>query len=363
MSRCHAQMRAMPRVELIQSFPEQLVEWLVRRISQGYRTMSNNLSAARKAKNDEFYTQLSDIERELSHYSSHFRDRVVYCNCDDPRVSNFFHYFSHNFEHLGLRKLITTCYKNQTPDLFSRHDTERAIMLEYDGFRDGEVVPRVEDIGLTHLDGDGDFRSKECIDILKCVDIVVTNPPFSLFREYVPQLMKYDKKFIVIGPWNAVTYKETFPYIRDNRIWLGYGFAAGNAYFTVRSAGDYANGVYDKETGLVKFRNVTWFTNLDHTKRHENLILFRKYNREDYPEYDNFNAINVDKIADIPNDYDGVMGVPVTFFDKFNPEQFEVLGITNHTNLHGGVVKNGQEHYVPLVDGKKKYIRILIRRK
>ncbi len=290
--------------------------------------LTKNLSAAKKAKNDEFYTQLSDIERELSHYVPHFRNRVVYCNCDDPRVSNFFHYFSHNFEYLGLKKLITTCYKSQERDLFSHHDDERAIMLEYDGFRNGEVVPRVEDIGTTHLEGDGDFRSDECISILEDADIVVTNPPFSLFREYVSQLMESGKKFVIIGPWNAVTYKEVFPYIKDNMFWPGYGFAAGNAFFAVRTAGEYASGVYDEETGLVKFRNVTWFTNIDHKKRHEELILYRNYSVDEYPHYDNYDAIEVSKTKDIPIDYSGIMGVPITFLDKYNPEQFEIVGIT-----------------------------------
>lgn len=325
--------------------------------------MRKSLDAAKRAKNDEFYTQLSDIERELLHYRSHFRNKIVYCNCDDPRVSNFFHYFSHNFEHLGLKKLITTCYKNQTPDLFSRHDTEKAIMLEYDGFRNGEVVPRVEDIGLTLLDGDGDFRSEECISILRNVDIVVTNPPFSLFREYVPQLMEYSKNFIIIGPWNAVTYKETFPFIRDNELWLGYGFAAGNAYFSIRSVGDYSSGVYDAETGLVKFRNVTWYTNLDHNKRHENLILYRRYTPEKYPNYDNYNAIEVSKTKDIPINYAGVMGVPITFLDKYNPDQFELLGATESEGKGFSrglwVSESGTKQAV--VGGKRVFKRLFIR--
>ena len=294
------------------------------------------LNAAAAAKNDEFYTQLPDIEKELVHYPDHFRGKVVYCNCDDPTISNFFKYFSLKFADLGLKKLITTCYKNRNRDLFSRHDSERAIKLEYDGFRDGERVPNVEDIGVTPLDGDGDFRSPECIDILKEADVVVTNPPFSLFREYVAQLIEHDKKFIIIGPWNAVTYKEFFPLITRNRFWLGYGFNAGNAYFAVPGGADrYAAGVYDEDTGLVKFRNVTWFTNLDHKKRHEELILYRKYSSEDYPTYDNYDAIEVGKTKDIPADYFGAMGVPITFLDKYNPDQFEILGITDRDNNSG----------------------------
>ncbi len=290
-------------------------------------SLNKNLHKAKRSAKDDFYTQLSDIENELKHYKHHFRGKAVYCNCDDPTVSNFFHYFSYNFDHLGLKKLITTCYKNKQRDMFSQHDVERAIKLEYDGFQEGDRVPRVEDIGVTYLEGDGDFRSEECIEILKKADIVVTNPPFSLFREYVAQLIKYDKKFIIIGPWNAVTYKEIFPLIKENRVWLGYGFNAGNAYFSVPSGmNEYAAGVYDKKTGLVKFRNVTWFTNLDHAKRHENLIMYKRYSPEDYPRYDNYDAINVDKTKEIPMDWNGVMGVPITFLDKHNPDQFEIIG-------------------------------------
>ena len=242
-------------------------------------------------------------------------------------------------------------------DLFSRHNAERAIKLEYDGFRDGERVPRAEDIGITHLEGDGDFRSLECIEILKQADIVVTNPPFSLFREYVAHLVEYDKKFVVIGPWNAVTYKEFFSLIRSYRLWLGYGFNAGNAYFAVPpNTNGYAAGVYDEKTGLVKFRNVTWFTNLDHKKRHEALFLYKRYSPDDYPTYDNYNVINVDKVAEIPMDYDGVMGVPITFLDKHNPDQFEILGIANSARWIG-------HECLTLLNGRKVYNRILIRQR
>ena len=186
--------------------------------------LNRSLHSAKRAKNDDFYTQLGDIENELRHYKPHFKGKTVYCNCDDPRVSNFFHYFSHSFEHLRLRKLVTTCYKNQNLDLFSQHDAERAIKLEYDGFRDGETVPKAEDIGVTHLEGDGDFRSEECIDLLKQADIVVTNPPFSLFREYVSQLVEHGKKFLIIGHQNAITYKEIFPLNQGRpdmaRLWI-----------------------------------------------------------------------------------------------------------------------------------------------
>jgi hypothetical protein len=295
------------------------------------KSLNNTLTKAFNAKNDEFYTQLSDIERELRHYKQDFKNKVVLCNCDDPRISNFFHYFSYNFEQLKLKKLITTCYKNQNADLFSENESEKAIYLEYKGDRNGDNVPNPEEIGIKHLAGDGDFRSKECIKLLKQAHIVVTNPPFSLFREYVAQLIEYNKKFVIIGSLNAITYKEIFKFIKENKIWLGYGFDSGNAYFKTPHLKDFADGVYNEETGLVKFRNVTWFTNIDIQKRHEDLIHYKSYygNESDYPKYDNYDAINVDKIADIPVDYEGVMGVPITFLDKYNPEQFEILGITS----------------------------------
>jgi hypothetical protein len=293
------------------------------------KSLNKNLHGAKRNKRDEFYTQLEDIERELSHYAEHFRGKVVYCNCDDPRVSNFFHYFTMRFEQLGLKKLITTCYKNNNADLFSMNDAEKAIWLEYNGDRNENGVPDPEEIGINHLKGDGDFRSKETIELLKQADIVVTNPPFSLFREYVAQLIEYDKKFIIVGSRNAITYKEIFKHIKENNLWLGNGFKNGNAYFEVPDYNDeYAEGVYDENTKLVKFRNVIWYTNIDHNKRHEKLILTKEYNPEEYPTYDNYDAIEVSKVANIPTDYEGAMGVPITFLDKYNPEQFEILGIT-----------------------------------
>ncbi len=313
--------------------------------------MISPLHAAKRAKKDEFYTRLADIENELRHYKDHFKDRIVYCNCDDPRVSNFFHYFSHNFTYLGLKKLITTCYKNQERDLFSRHDAERAIMLEYDGFRDGDVTPRAEDVGIKHLHGDGDFRSKECIEILNQADIVVTNPPFSLFREYVAQLVKYDKKFLIIGHQHAITYKEIFPLIKQNKMWLGNGFRRNCAHFLSNYA-DYATDL-DKKEGMIRVSGVFWFTNLDHKKRREELILFKRYSPEEYPHYDNYDAINVDKTAEIPMDWDGVMGVPITFLDKYNPEQFRILGMDDHR-----VEWRGRG---PDLRGTAKYRRIIIR--
>ena len=317
--------------------------------------MIKNLNKAKKQKNDEFYTQLSDIERELQHYETHFLNKVVYCNCDDPRVSNFFHYFSYNFKRLGLKKLITTCYKNQERDLFSDHKSERAIMLEYDGFRDGERVPRPDDIGIRTLDGDGDFRSEECIELLKQADIVVTNPPFSLFREYVAQLVEYKKKFITIGHQNAITYKEIFPLIKQNKMWLGFGFRGGATHF-ISGYEDYATAT-DRKEGMIRVSGVVWFTNLDHKKRHEELILYKRYSPEEYPTYDNYDAINVDKTAEIPMDYEGVMGVPVSFLDKHNPDQFEILGSNR------GVDQDPERIYGrgSYLNGKETFKRLFVR--
>ncbi len=243
---------------------------------------NSKLSNAKNAKNDEFYTQLSDIERELKHYKKHFKGKVVYCNCDDPRVSNFFHYFSYNFEKLGLKKLIATCYKNnQNMDLFSQNDSERAIYLEYNGDKNGNFVPEPEEIGINHLKGDGDFRSKESIELLKQADIVVTNPPFSLFREYVAQLIEYDKNFIIIGHQNALTYKEIFPLIKENTLWLGYGFKGGAAHFINTQYKDYASAD-DHQEGMIRVSGVTWYTNFDISKRHEDLILYKQFNSDDF---------------------------------------------------------------------------------
>ncbi len=297
---------------------------------------NSSLARAQVAKQDEFYTQLSDIERELRHYKKHFAGKTVYLNCDDPRVSNFFHYFSYNFERLGLKRLISACYKSRDVDGFSTGDSEKAIWLQYEGDSNGSGVPDPEEIGVNHFTGDGDFRSAESVELLKAADVVITNPPFSLFREYVAQLVEHDKKFVIIGPTGAITYKELFPLFQQNKIWLGNGFQSGNAFFaTAHSADDYAKGVYDPQTGLVKFRNVSWFTNLDIAKRHEELVLWKTYNPDDYPRYDNYDAVEVSKIADIPLDYEGVMGVPITFLDRHNPDQFELLGITDRGNEFG----------------------------
>lgn len=309
------------------------------------------LTAARTNKNDEYYTQLADIEAELRHYRPHFEGKTVLCNCDDPFESNFFKYFTMNFRRLGIKKLIASCYSGSPVqgDQLSLYDlkgmsgsdaeAKRPYKIEIteipdangDGaidLADVEHLLRHDANVLTVLEGNGDFRSKECLALLDEADIVVTNPPFSLFREYLATLIEHDKRFLIVGSVNAITYKEVFPLIRDNLMWLGHGFRGGNAYFRTPNAdaNSYVAGVYDPTTGLVKFRNAAWFTNLDHEKRHENLILVEKYNPERYPHYDNYDAIEVSKVAEIPEDWSGVMGVPITFLDKYNPEQFEILG-------------------------------------
>jgi len=314
---------------------------------------SKNLSIAKKNKSDEFYTQLPDIERELKHYKKYFKNKIVYCNCDDPRISNFFNYFALNFEQLQLKKLITTCYKNQNWNLFSQNTSEQAVYLEYEGDKNKNKVPDPEEIGIYPLKGDGDFRSQECIDLLKQADIVVTNPPFSLFRDYVAQLIEFEKKFIIIGSFNAINYKEIFKLIQDKKIWLGNGFQGGNAYFQPKDKEKFGEGVYDEITGLVKFRNVTWYTNLKINKRQEDLILYKKYNKNDYPFYDNYNAINVDKVKEIPMDYKGIMGVPITFLDSHNPDQFEILGLSQKVGYGLESTKFYDEYYEIRQDGTK----------
>lgn len=294
------------------------------------RKMANaNLHKAKEAKNDEFYTQLTDVAKELMHYKEHFRGKVVFCNCDDPTWSAFWKYFHLNFEELGLKKLVSTHYDRE----------EATYKMEYEGGNDNDIECGVK----TPLEGNGDFRNQECIEILKESDIVVTNPPFSLFREYVAQLMEYEKKFVILGNKNAITYKEIFPLLKDNEVWMGYN-----------SPAKFNSPTGEKNmTGLCR-----WFTNLDIANRHEKLILWKNYNEEEFPKYDNYDAINVDKVSEIPVDYDGVMGVPITFLDKYNPEQFEIIGLDRYTVpkefLVGGRVA---------INGKPCYARILIRRK
>lgn len=319
---------------------------------------NKQLSQAKKGKKDEFYTQLEDIDAELKHYRGHFAGKTVLCNCDDPRMSNFFYYFVLHFHRLGLKKLITTCYKNQNPDLFSRNSSEQAVYLVYEG-EDIGSPPNPNIAGLVHpLQGDGDFRSPECIKFLEEADIIVTNPPFSLFREYITLLMEHRKSFIVIGNQNAITYKEVFQYIRNNQLWLGYKFGDMKFrvpdYYAARPTRFWIDKKGNKWRSL---GNICWFTNLDIQKRHEELTLYKKYSPEEYPHYDNYDAINVDKTADIPCDYDGVMGVPITYLDKHNPDQFEIIGQMASTCI------DEYNFGYPYINGVKKYARILIRKR
>lgn len=315
-----------------------------------------SLNRANAAKEDEFYTQLADIENELKHYKRHFKDKTVLCNCDDPSVSNFFHYFSHNFEHLKLKKLIATCYKSQQMDLFSQNDSERAICLEYGGDKSKNRVPDRSEIEIRRLENDGDFRSEECIGILKRADIVVTNPPFSLFREYVLQLIEHKKQFLIIGNQNAAIYKEIFPLIRDDRIWFGYH--VGDMSFRVPSHFEPRPTRYWQDEDGQKWRSlgtICWLTNLDIEKRHEKLILYKTYSPKEYPRYDNYNAIDVGKVADIPTDYEGVMGVPITFLNRHNPDQFEIIGLDRY-------VKDNPNYGSRFkINGKETYARIMIK--
>ena len=319
---------------------------------------NKSLKKAKKAKNDEFYTQLSDIEKELKHYKKHFKDKVVYCNADDPFESNFFKYFASNFNLLGLKKLIATSYSGspiigKQLSLFEiegvkTEKKKEPIKIEINEVKDfnNDGAVNILDIEylLKHdknssskLKENGDFRSKECVEILKEADIVVTNPPFSLFREYVAQLVEYDKKFVIIGNKNAITYKEIFSLIKENKMWIGHTPMSTDMLFDVPE--EYAKELvatkkegsgYKIINGIVKGRaQAIWFTNLDIRKRHEDLILYKTYkgNEEEYPKYDNYDAINVDKTKDIPVDYKGKIGVPISFLDKYNPNQFEILGL------------------------------------
>lgn len=321
------------------------------------RTPNQTLHIAKFSKKDEFYTQLSDIERELEHYKEHFKNKVVFCNCDDPRNSNFFNYFAYNFENLGLKKLLTTCYKNQEKDLFIQEETENAVFLEYTGDKNGNKIPNAEEIGIKPLKGDGDFRSQESIELLKQSDIVVTNPPFSLFREYVDQLVKYNKKFLIIGNINAITYKEIFKLIKENKAWLGIHMGRGISGFIVPDHYElYGTETYIDSLGnrIISPNNCLWLTNLDTSKRHEDIVLTKTYygNESQYPKFDNYDAINVNKTNDIPMDYKGIMGVPITFLHKFNPDQFELVKF-----------RKGNDDKDLSINGSCPYFRILIKNK
>lgn len=305
------------------------------------KAANTGLQLAKINKKDEFYTQLTDIEKEMKHYKQHFVDKTIYCNCDDPEWSNFFRYFALNFEHLKLKKLIATHFVYS--DLFVEGETYKLeITRELDLNDDGRID--LSDIVRTKLKDNGDFRSEECIEFLKEADIVVTNPPFSLFREYVAQLIEYDKKFIIIGHQNAISYREIFKLMQENKLWLGYGFVGGAGHFINTQYEDYATAGDHKE-GMIRVSGVHWFTNLDITKRHENLLLYKNYSPEEYQTYENFNAINVDKTKDIPVDYKGFIGVPITFLDKYNPDQFEIVGLgISNSGLEIGVQPYTKEH-------------------
>lgn len=342
---------------------------------------NSNLHSSRADKADEFYTQLSLIESELKHYKEHFKGKVVFCNCDDPFESNFFKYFAINFNSLGLKKLIATCYATSpivytqlnlfgTETVVSTEETEKKpykieITEVTDENQDGrtdladvEYLLRNRKNALTLLEGDGDFRSPECVELLKQADIVVTNPPFSLFREYMAQLMEYKKAFLIVGNQNATGYKEIFPLIRDNIVWLGYN--NGHFWFAVPDTYEEKKTDFKIDENGQKWRrmgNICFFTNLDIDKRHEDMTLFRTYSPEAYPKYDNYDAINVNRTLDIPCDYYGVMGVPITFMQYYNPEQFEIVGDSRY--------HDGQDFSddINFINGKGLYRRILIKRK
>lgn len=308
------------------------------------------MDAAKKNKNDEFYTQLPDIEAELRHYRPHFEGKTVLCNCDDPFESNFFKYFALNFRRLGIKKLIASCYSPSPVqgeelslfDLAGMSEADAKAKRPYkieiseipdandDGavdLSDVEYLLRHDANVLSVLEGNGDFRSQECLALLDEADIVVTNPPFSLFREYIAVLLEREKKFLVVGNQNAITYKEIFPLIKANKLWLGFGFKRNMAHFYTPYA-PYSQWIEQEGEGVVRVAGVQWFTNMDLPKRHENLILVEKYSAERYPSYDNYDAIEVSRTSDIPEDWTGVMGVPITFLNKYNPDQFEIVGIT-----------------------------------
>jgi len=341
------------------------------------------LHSARSAKNDEFYTQRTDIEKELRHYREHFRNKIIFCNCDDPYESNFFKYFALNINTLGLKKLIATCYAgspiantelslsdHESPEEKTTRNPHKIEITEVPenpegGFNlaDVQFLLRNKKNVLTRLKGDGDFRSAECVELMKQSDIVVTNPPFSLFREYVAQLDELDKMFLIIGDQNAITYKEIFKLIKEGKVWLGID-NGGTKWFQVPLHYNIQTQTRIKVENGVKYfskGSIMWFTNLDHAKRHEELKLYKTYNAAEYPTYDNYDAIEVSKVADIPMDYDGVMGVPISFLDKYNPKQFEILGKTNNKD-------SGRDYLIgdnpmAMIAGKGLYHRILIRKK
>lgn len=352
--------------------------------------MANNneaLSKANKAKKDEFYTQLVDIENELRHYKAFFKGKVVFCNCDDPFESNFVKYFAMNFNTLGLKKLIATCYAT-SPVMYSQltffseaientDERKKPYKIEITEVRDenGDGAIDLDDFETMLrknppdlLKGDGDFRSEECIALLKEADVVVTNPPFSLFREFIAQLEKYNKSYLIIGNVNSLTYKEVFPLILSGKTWLGASIHSGDREFRVPDSYPLeASGFRVDDNGVkyIRVKGVRWFTNIDYKERHENLILYKKYTPEEYPEFDNYKAIEVGKTSDIPCDYDGIMGVPITYMDKHNPDQFEIIGATESEGkgFSHGLWKEESKVAQPLINGERKYKRIFIRKR
>ncbi len=354
---------------------------------------NTNLRNANKAKKDEFYTQLEDIEKELKHYKEQFKNKVVYCNCDDPFESNFFKYFASNFKALGLKKLISTSYSGspitgkQLPLLQIeglKPKGKEPLKIEInevpDKNKDGSIDLSDVEYLLRHdantsapLKQGGDFRSDECVQLLKQADIVVTNPPFSLFREYVAQLFEYNKKFLILGNMNAITYKEIFTLIKDNKLWSGYGFNMSMVYkspypneLEANKKFVFAKG-YNPDDGYIKVPAINWYTNLETQKRHSPLTLYKKYSVKEYPKYDNYDAINIDKVSEVPTDYDGAMGVPITFLDKYNPEQFEIIDALNRYALldlqcTNDRVRDRRSHMCN-IDGEPVYFRLVIKNK
>ena len=311
-----------------------------------------SLLNAKRAKNDEFYTQLSDIENELKHYKNHFAGKVVYCNCDDARESNFFRFFQKKFNDYGLKKLITTSY----------NENGHGSVLVYEGDTNGNGKLDEHEIKVSELKGNGDFRSEECIELLKESDIVVTNPPFSLFREFIATLVQYGKKFLVIGNNNAITYKEIFPLIKENKLWLGFSDNKTMEFVMPDSYEKY-NYIDNKGRKIGKVP-VSWFTNLEHSKLNDEIILYKKYTSEEFPKYDNYDAIEVSRVCEIPKDYNGVMGVPITFLGKYNPSQFEIVGLTSSSKecTYGLLLSENQSTRAK-INSKYIYARLLIKKK
>lgn len=337
------------------------------------KTGNSDFHVAKREKKDEFYTQLADIELELQHYAAHFQGKVVYLNCDDPRVSNFFRYFSSRFEELGLKKLIATCFRGTDPDSFNKSRSGRAVWIEYIGDQNSSGIGDGSEIDVRELAGDGDFRSPESVALLEQADIVVTNPPFSLFREYISQLFEYEKKFLILGNMNALTYKEIFPLFQNNQMWYGPSIRSGDREFRVPD--DYPLTAVSSRTDsqgnkYVRVKGVRWFTNLDYADRNKDLELTESFDPDRYPRYANFDAIEVGRTADIPADYAGLMGVPITFIDKYNPDQFEIVGSSKTLGRRmsdiapkGTYQEGGPRFYLPVGQGqfRRMYDRIVVR--